>query len=337
MIRLAAFLAVFMSALPLAEAAEVINSFDVSIRVEQNGDILVTETIRVRAEGEMIRRGIFRDLPRYYKDQGARLPYEYTILDVRRDGTREPYTFLKEDNAVQIRIGNANVFLETGDYTYTVTYRVGEQVRFFDTHDELYWNATGTYWAFSILQASAEITLPEGAQVTEAVAYTGAQGGTDQSYAYRQNGRTHLFETTAPLGVREGITVALLFNKGVIQPPSPAELRARWWQRYGPLFVLFGSLIALLAFYYRSFDAVGRDPVKPPVFPRYAPPEGYSPAAVHYIYHRSVSGHKALIATFLHMATNGLIRIDQVSKKKTRSFLKLSQRRSRNCPRKILP
>ena len=52
----------------MAAAEEVINRFDAGIEVETDGDILVTETITVTAEGNQIRRGIFRDLPRYYMD-----------------------------------------------------------------------------------------------------------------------------------------------------------------------------------------------------------------------------------------------------------------------------
>ena len=54
-----------------ALAAEQINDFDVDIEVRKSGDILVTEKIEVTSEGRQIRRGIFRDLPRYYKKKMA--------------------------------------------------------------------------------------------------------------------------------------------------------------------------------------------------------------------------------------------------------------------------
>ena len=50
-----------------ALAREQINLFDSNITVERDGDIVVTETINVTAEGDQIRRGIFRDLPRFYQ------------------------------------------------------------------------------------------------------------------------------------------------------------------------------------------------------------------------------------------------------------------------------
>jgi uncharacterized membrane protein len=68
---------------------------------------------------------------------------------------------------------------------------------------------------------------------------------------------------------------------------------------------------------YRSFERVGRDPLKGPVFPRYEAPAGYSPAATHHIYHRAATGHQALIATLMNLAVKGRITIDASDKKTT--------------------
>ncbi len=47
----------------LVSAQEAIEDFSVSLQVEADGNLLVTERITVRAEGRDIRRGIYRDLP----------------------------------------------------------------------------------------------------------------------------------------------------------------------------------------------------------------------------------------------------------------------------------
>ena len=55
--------------LPLCVLAdERILSFHSDIVVDRDGQIEVTETIRVRAEGDRIRRGIYRDMPTRYRD-----------------------------------------------------------------------------------------------------------------------------------------------------------------------------------------------------------------------------------------------------------------------------
>ena len=301
-------------------AQEQINSFNVVIEVETDGDIVVTETINVTAEGSAIRRGIFRDLPRYHENEGARLRYNYEVLSVTRNGAEEPFDTETDGNAFRIRIGDASVFLDHGAHEYELRYVVPNQVRYFDGYDEVYWNATGTYWAFPIKQARAEIVLPPGGRVTQNAAYTGARGDAGSDYTYRAEGDRHIFETTRALGAREGMTVSIGFEKGLIDPPTDAERGWLWWQRNGALTLLLASLGGVFWFLYRSFSRVGRDPPKPPVFPRYEAPQGLSPAAVHHIYHRALSGHQALIATLMNLAVKGRLSID--ADKKTTKLIK---------------
>ena len=48
-------------------AEEAIQAYDVRMQVEPSGDVLVTERIAVMAEGKMIVRGIYRDIPVRYR------------------------------------------------------------------------------------------------------------------------------------------------------------------------------------------------------------------------------------------------------------------------------
>lgn len=304
-----------------AAAEEKINSFDVAITVETDGDIEVSETIQLTSEGNRIRRGIFRELPRYYADDegqpGDKLPYQYSVKRVTRDGRREPYAIEKEGNAFRIRIGDADVFIEHGSHTYEIEYEVKNQIRYFDTYDELFWNVTGNYWLFPIDQAAARITLPENARVMSQDAYTGGFGDVGSDYAYRQGGGAHVFQATRSFAQGEGLTVSLSLEKGVIDPPSLADKGMLWWFRYGSLSLLLASFLGVLTFLVRSFRKVGEDPPKEPVFARYEPPEGLSPAAVHHIFFRGLRGHGALISTLVGLGAQGVLEIDASDKKST--------------------
>lgn len=303
-----------------AAAYERIDSFDIDVLVLTDGDFIVTETIKVTSEGRQIRRGIFRDLPRYFADdtrEGDKLTYKYDVMSVRRDGQKETYSLEREGNAYRIRIGNADVFLPDGQHVYEIRYRTQNQVRYFPEADGVYWNVTGNYWAFPIETARARITLPEGTRVLEHEAYTGVLGGRGSNYTYRREGDTHIFEATEPLAIREGLTAWLAFEKGVIDPPSFGDKTGLWWMRNGALALLITSFLGVLSFLLTSFRKVGEDPPKPPVFARYEPPAGYSPGAAHYVYYRGSRGHSALISSLMHMAVQGLVEIDAKSKKKT--------------------
>ncbi len=310
MARFLALVCVLLVAAFPAVGEEVINRFDVEIDVAQDGDIVVTEAITVNAEGYQIKRGIFRDLPRYFESKGDRLRYDYDILSVERDGNDEPYETSSEGNAYRIRIGDPDRRLSAGEHLYEISYRVKNQIRYFPDHDELYWNVTGSYWDFPILSASARILLPDGAEVTGQSGYTGAQGSTQSAYRYSESGGAHVFQTTEPLARHEGLTISLSLEKGAIAPLSAGDQRALWWQRHGALAVLLASLIGVFVFLYRSWNRVGRDPERGPVFPLYEPPAGYSPAACHYIYHRGFSDHDALTATLINLGIKGRIDIE---------------------------
>lgn len=298
-----------------ARAQERITDFDVAIEVEKDGDILVTETIGVISQGYQIERGIFRDLPRTYLKGARTLPYAYDVRSVVRDGKKEPYAIEKDGNAFRIRIGDADVLLGNGPHTYVIAYGVKNQIRYFGDYDEVYWNATGNYWAFPIDHARARIALPDGASAVQTAGYTGYLGDADQFYSYRFENGAHNFEATRPFDPGEGMTVAVGFAKGVVDPPSAADARGEWWAANASL-VILGAAALLIGLYYAfAWNRFGRDPAKGPVFPRYEPPKEFSPAAVHHVYYRALRNHDALISTILNLAVKKRIRIDTTTMK----------------------
>ncbi len=297
-----------------AYADERITNFKTQIEVQTSGDIIITEIISLIKEGDQINRGILRDLPRYYENDGQNYPYQYSNISVFRDGQKETYKHTNDGNAYRLQIGEADVILENGPHTYSIRYAVKNQVRYFGGYDEIYWNATGTYWTFPIDAASVEIVLPSGGILHQQNAYTGAQGSDAQDYRFSQNGDSFHFTTTTSLGIGEGLTIALGFKKGLIDPPSAADARALWWMKNGAISVLLAALVGIFGFFMSAWNKVGRDPQKGPVFARYEPPKNYSPAAAHRVYHNVTLGHSALISTLLSLAIKGRIDIDASEK-----------------------
>ena len=69
--------------------------------IDRDGELTVTETIRVRAEGREIRRGIVRDFPTIYRrDDGAMVEVGFDVISVMRDGSPEPYGLERMANGV---------------------------------------------------------------------------------------------------------------------------------------------------------------------------------------------------------------------------------------------
>ena len=151
---------------PAATAAERILSFDSSIGVGRDGTLTVREDITVLVEHVQIQRGLLRDFPTDYTSPGGgRVRVGFTVQTVLLDGGPVQWKTERISNGVRVRIGDPGSYAPLGEHTYTIVYTTTEQVGFFEDHDELYWNVTGTGWEFPIYRASALVTLPEDVQV----------------------------------------------------------------------------------------------------------------------------------------------------------------------------
>lgn len=264
-------------------ADERILDFHSEIDIAADAAMTVTETIRVRAEGNRIRRGIYRDFPTAYRDaSGRRLNVVFDPLDVSRDGAPETWHAEPFANGVRVYFGHADVLLDPGEHTYAFRYRTSRQLGFFDDHDELYWNVTGNGWEFTIDRASARVSLPAaaGPRAIKVEAYTGEQGSTarDATTGIDADGRAEV-ATRNPLPPHHGLTLVAMFPKGLVTEPSLAE------QARGFAFdnrrdaIALGGLGVLVLFLTTQWRRVGRDPKAGVIIPQYDPPAGVSPAA----------------------------------------------------------
>ncbi len=63
----------------------------------------------MEAEGNVIRRGIFRDFPTVYtRPDGTRVEVGFHVESVTRDGTAENFALERLSNGVRVRIGSAD-------------------------------------------------------------------------------------------------------------------------------------------------------------------------------------------------------------------------------------
>jgi len=305
---LAAFLLLLSTSL-LAE--EFIESFHSDIEVRRNGDLQVTETIIVKAEGKMIRRGIFRDFPtRYTNAQGRDMVVGFEVLGVKRDASNEPYHIKNKGNGQRIYIGDENTYLSPGIYEYQLSYITTRQLGFFDDFDELYWNVTGTDWNFAINKASAMVTLPDTVTDFQLTGYTGTQGSTQQNLEHRRLGSNQVyFATNQPLKTREGLTIVAGWPKGLINPASAAQQRAWFLADNKPSLIIGGGAIALLIYYLLLWLRFGKDPESGVIVPRYQPPKGYSPASMRFIENMGYD-KKCFTTAIINLAVKGAVEIN---------------------------
>ena len=300
-----------------AAAEEYIRSYHSEIAVAPDGELTVTETIVATSEGNRIRRGIFRDFPLTMVDaEGRTVRVGFDIVSVTRDGRDEPYRTETIAGGIRIYSGDQDVFLRDGEHTFVLTYRTDRQIRYFDDHDELYWNVTGNGWDFRIAQASARVTLPDGGQVQQTAAFTGPLGSTARNARMQANGDSAVFSTTRPLGPQEGLTIVAGFPKGVVAVPSKDQERSWWLRDHMGTLIAGAGLLIVLAYYFAVWKRVGRDPARGIVVPRWDAPEGLSPALVNYIDNKGFSGGgwTAFAASAIDLAVKGYVVLDDLSK-----------------------
>lgn len=305
------FALLLLLAVPLA-AQERILSYDSQVEVRADGSLDVTERIAVRAEGNNIRRGIYRDFPTRYKDRyGNRVVVDLQVIDVQRDGKPEPWFTEKKSNGVRINTGNDDFLPVPADFTYTLRYRTTRQLGFFADHDELYWNAIGTGWEFPIERGSVEVRLPSPVPVDriQVEAYTGAQGQKGDAYDAKVAGPgAARWLLTQPLAPREGFTIVMSFPKGAVAQPSSTQ-RGLWLLKDNRgVLIALAALIALLVFCIRRWRRLGRDPRPGVIIVRYDPPAGYSPAGLRFM-QRMAYDTRCFSADLLSLAVAGNVRI----------------------------
>lgn len=298
-----------------AISAEFIASFDSAIQLEKSGAMTVAETITVNAEGDHIRRGIFRDFPLTFRDaSGRRRSVDFSVVSVKRDGRDEPWHTESVTGGIRIYAGSEDVTISPGRHQYVFTYKTNRQIRYFDDHDELYWNVTGNGWIFPIRSAVVTVTFPQGLVPEDVTVFTGPIGATGKNARANVDAGRLVVATTAPLGEEEGLTFAAKLPKGAIDPPSADQESSWWFSDNRDYFIGFGGLILVFLYYTRSWLKVGRDPAREIVVPRWDPPSGISPALVNYIDNRGFSGQgwTALSATALDLAVRGYVRLDDL-------------------------
>ena len=317
---LAACAALLVVVAPLAARAdEVITSYNTAVRLAVNGTVDVIETITVRSEASQIRHGIYRDIPtQLTNDDNSRLRSTLDVLEVKRDGRPEPYSEESIGTGFKrIKIGSADVYLDPGQYTYTIHYTMTRMARFFADHDELYWNATGNYWNFPIETATATLIVPDGAKIDGAVGYTGRPGSKEQAVTIsNQTDTSASFAATRTLEPGEGMSVAVKFQKGVLVAPEGIASLGNWLSDHRELvFPAIGALIVLMYNYF-AWSAVGRDPRKGTIIPLFHPPEDLSAPMVHYVKTMGFkqSGWTALTSAIFDLGVRGLVMIDKVGK-----------------------
>src|SRR5258708_39857148 len=149
-----------------------IENFHSETVVMPDGTIDVTENIQAHFIGGPW-HGLYRTIPgEYVTPQGM----NYTLfLDIKRVTDASGRT-LKYESSRERHYRKLKIYVPDADnstQTISIEYSVSDALKFFEDHDELYWNVTGDDCVIPIQSARARIILPEVTTNIRANVFTG--------------------------------------------------------------------------------------------------------------------------------------------------------------------
>ncbi|WFB34411.1 DUF2207 domain-containing protein [Kiritimatiellota bacterium B12222] len=302
----------------LLSAREEILSYNVFIDVQADSRLLIEEQIEVRSEGDLIKRGIFRDFPVKVDGPGGMTTrVGFQVHSVERDHQPEPWRVENKGRMKRVYAGDADVLLSPGIYIYTFRYETSRQLGFFEDQDELYYNAIGTEWDFPVEQATVRIRFPENFADVDVAweVWTGSKGSKEQHAEIQRVGaREVMITTTQALAPQQGLTFSMVWPKGLILEPTLWEEWTRFLQedlQNNPyVSVAGGGLLLSFMCYFFFWILYGRDPSSGIIIPLYHAPPGVSPAGARYLMRMGYDA-TCFASTVVSLASKGRLRIHQ--------------------------
>jgi len=287
-----------------------VSDFQDKITVAKDGTAVVEERITLVFVGEW--HGIHRTIPiEYPGPNGTNYELFLKVTSVS-DGAGGK---LKYDSSTNNGARDLKIYIpDAVDATRTVeiVYNVRNGTRFFDSHDEFYWNVTGNDWPVPIDHAAATVHFPSAAAGSlSAQAFTGVYGSTQRDAAAKVAGAETLFETNNPLPMRGGLTIDVYIPKDILQEPS-ALTRFFWFVGGNP--VVFLPVVTLVVMF-SLWWVKGRDPDPGiSVAPMYEPPAGISPAEAGTLLDDTIHP-RDITSTIVDLAVRGYIKIEETADK----------------------
>ena len=309
-VRALALLLLVLTALvsPSAAKERYLRKFFSDIAVLPNGTIDVTENITFQFVGGPW-HGIYRDIPvEYSGPRGLNYSLFLSVKSVTDDsGQNLRYETSRVRHYLRIKIYIPGA--DNSTRTVSIDYTVSNALKYFDDHDEFYWNVTGDEWPIQIDSAGAHVVFPEGTANLRAKAFTGTFRSTGSAASARVEGTGVDVQTTAPLNIHEGLTLATAFDKGAVREPTAFSLFLLYLRSNWPLVLPVFVFIFMFWWWWTR----GRDPRLRPIAAQYEPPDKLSPGEVGTLIDNSVD-MRDITASIVDLAVRGYIVIEEKQK-----------------------
>jgi len=286
-----------------------ISKFNSNIHVEEDGSARIEEQITFVFNG--VYQGIYRDIPVDYPGPSGSNYTLFIKLDSITDDSGSKLKYEKKTRGGFLHLKIYVPGATDATRTVNIEYSVANGTRFFEDHDEFYWNVTGNDWPVPIEQASAMIYFPaEASGKLRAQAFQGVYGSSQHASA-SVTGPGASVETTDSLPMRGGLTADIYIEKGVLHQPSGIARFFRFIRSNPVVTAPLWAFVVMFPMWWMK----GRDPDPGmSVAPMYEPPEKMGPAEVGTLIDGSTDP-RDITSVLVDLAVRGYVKIVETEHK----------------------
>lgn len=250
----------------IAPAMEHIPYLFSRIEILPTGMVSISETITVVANGEKLKHGLARVIPRYSVSRANTInKIDVSLISVDINGQEIPHKLEAADNKIYI-IPVQEYVLNPGVYTYTFNYVIDRQLWEYENFKEFYWDVSGSSWNLVIARAGASVKLPgQSAAISQTalLGYTDTLSG-NNIISVKSKAPDNIlgFASKRPLFIGEGMHILAAMPLADFIAPD-FNKRLTWFiDDYGNLLFSIFGLLAVLISYYLSWKHLEKDEKK---------------------------------------------------------------------------
>ncbi len=286
--------------------AEIIPEFSADYTINEDGSVLVDETIYYDFESAS-KHGIFRYIEKKHP-QPATAWYKSRSIDIEiqsvtKNGLIELYTLTESKSQIEVKIGDADKTI-SGQHTYQIRYRLLGALSSGDKGAEFYWNVTGNDWPISIINTSVKVRGGEPDIIKgNFECYQGFIGEKNSCLKSSDNNQVVYFEANN-LMPGEGLTIATEIN-----PEAVAFLNTERISLL-PLGV-FLAIIWIIYYSRKVYLHRMQDRIIKPVIPQYEPYGNYLPMYTGVLFDGRLNPHD-ITAGIVYLAEQGFLKITRL-------------------------
>lgn len=302
-------LVLFLLSLPAWARSFHVTKFNSNVHVDQDGSARITEQITFSFSGQY--QGVYRSIPVDYPGPNGTNYSLFIKVTGVTDENSTPLKYEKHTSGhyLKLKIFVPGAFNTTR--TVNIEYTTLDAAKFFEDHDEFYWNVTGNDWEVPIESASSVIYFPPDASgQLRAQAFSGVYGSNEKAPCSVE-GPAVSCETAESLPMHGGLTVDIYVPQGILHKPG-ALTRASWFVRSNPIITLPLWAFAVM---FTLWWMKGRDPdPHMSIAPLYAPPDKMGPAEAGTLVMDRVEP-RDITSVLVDLAVRGYIKIVEVDHK----------------------